>query len=132
MLIIIAKQFADIAELKGHNGNPYFWFTFILGAVGMLMVIALPAVSSPTTQHSVVAPTASQAMQGETATPKPAATHSWRCDDCGNMRSQTPCEHCGHNENKPKAPYKCGKCGHEGPYEEKCPSCGSSIKFYNH
>lgn len=24
-------------------------------------------------------------------------THLWRCDNCGNMRSQTPCEHCGNN-----------------------------------
>ena len=23
------------------------------------------------------------------------ATHSWRCDNCGNMATQSPCEHCG-------------------------------------
>lgn len=28
-------------------------------------------------------------------------------------------------------PYRCGKCGQNGPYDEKCPNCGSSIKFYN-
>ena len=39
---VIAKKFADIAEMKGHEGNTYFWFTFLLGVVGMLMVIALP------------------------------------------------------------------------------------------
>ena len=39
---IIAKQFEDIAEMKGHVGSTYFWFTFIFGIVGMLMVIALP------------------------------------------------------------------------------------------
>ena len=22
-------------------------------------------------------------------------SHKWRCDGCGNMRTQTPCEHCG-------------------------------------
>lgn len=38
----IAKKFSDIAEMKGHEGNTYFWFTFWLGLVGMLMVIALP------------------------------------------------------------------------------------------
>ena len=21
--------------------------------------------------------------------------HKWRCDHCGNMRTQVPCEHCG-------------------------------------
>ena len=30
-----------------------------------------------------------------------------------------------------KIPYRCGKCGQNGPYDENCPSCGSSIKFYN-
>lgn len=24
--------------------------------------------------------------------------HKWRCDNCGNMRTQTPCEFCGINE----------------------------------
>ena len=23
------------------------------------------------------------------------ATHKWRCDNCGNMATQSPCEHCG-------------------------------------
>ncbi len=27
-------------------------------------------------------------------------THKWRCDGCGNMRTQTPCEFCGRNENQ--------------------------------
>ena len=39
---VIAKKFEEIAEMKGHEGNTYFWFTFLLGMVGMLMVIALP------------------------------------------------------------------------------------------
>ena len=42
---IVAKQFSCIAEMKGHRGSKYFWFTFILGVVGMLMVVALPNVS---------------------------------------------------------------------------------------
>ena len=41
---IIAKKFSDIAEMKGHEGSTYFWFTFIFGVVGMLMVIAVPEV----------------------------------------------------------------------------------------
>ena len=28
--------------MKGHEGDTYFWCTFFLGVVGMLMVIALP------------------------------------------------------------------------------------------
>ena len=31
----------------------------------------------------------------------------------------------------PSVPYVCGKCGFKGPYGEKCPDCGSSIKRYN-
>lgn len=39
---IIAEKFSDIAEMKGHEGSTYFWFTFLFGLVGMLMVVALP------------------------------------------------------------------------------------------
>ena len=28
-------------------------------------------------------------------------------------------------------PYWCNKCGHKGPYEGNCPSCGSSLKKHN-
>lgn len=45
LIVNIAKEFASIAEKKGHNGKRYFWWTFWLGVVGMLMVIALPDVS---------------------------------------------------------------------------------------
>ncbi|MBQ3081243.1 MAG: DUF4339 domain-containing protein [Clostridia bacterium] len=41
---IVSKKFAEIAEMKGHKGSAYFWFTFLMGLVGMLMVIALPCV----------------------------------------------------------------------------------------
>lgn len=37
-----AKEFESIADMKGHYGRRYFWFTFFFGPVGMLMVIALP------------------------------------------------------------------------------------------
>ena len=30
-----------------------------------------------------------------TNTPQTVSTHKWRCDGCRNMRTQTPCEHCG-------------------------------------
>lgn len=33
---------------------------------------------------------------------------------------------------KSTAPFKCGKCGKEGPYEDLCPECGSSIKIFIH
>ena len=40
--VFIALEFKGIAEMKGHDSMRYFWWTFILGPIGMLMVIALP------------------------------------------------------------------------------------------
>lgn len=37
-----AKQFQEIADLKGHAGKKYFWWCFWLGPCGWAMVIALP------------------------------------------------------------------------------------------
>ena len=41
-MYLIAKKFSEIAEMKGHDGDIYFWFTFFFGICGMLMVVALP------------------------------------------------------------------------------------------
>lgn len=38
----IAKQFEEVAQKKGHTQKKYFWMCFLLGAVGYLLVIALP------------------------------------------------------------------------------------------
>lgn len=40
--IAAALQFRDIAELKGYDGSPYFWFCLFLAMAGWAMVIALP------------------------------------------------------------------------------------------
>ena len=42
LAFLIARSFQNIAEMKGHNGGAYFWWTFFLPPVGMMMVIALP------------------------------------------------------------------------------------------
>lgn len=39
---IIASEFAEIANKKGYDGTKYFWYTFFLGIIGALMVVALP------------------------------------------------------------------------------------------
>ena len=39
--IIIGMKFQEIAVMKGHEEN-YFWYCFFLGIIGALMVIALP------------------------------------------------------------------------------------------
>ena len=49
---IVASKFSEIAEMKGHNGSTYFWYTFWLGIYGMLMVIALPNIKA--TENKVV------------------------------------------------------------------------------
>ena len=38
----IAKQFEEAAQKKGYTQKKYFWICFFLGAIGYLLVIALP------------------------------------------------------------------------------------------
>ncbi len=38
----VAKQFREAAKMKGYDQTKYFWLCFLLGAVGYLLVIALP------------------------------------------------------------------------------------------
>ncbi len=131
---IIAKKFSDIAEIKGHEGGTYFWFTFIFGLVGMLMVIALPNEKDVRKQELPLAPLATQTIvtpKTEISTQTPKVNHSWRCDNCGKMATQSPCEHCGYGAEKENAPYWCGNCGHSGPYDDRCPKCNSTLKRFN-
>lgn len=37
-----ALEFRRIAEMKGYDEPKYFWWTFLAGPIGMMMVIALP------------------------------------------------------------------------------------------
>lgn len=43
----VAAEFRRIAALKGHDEAKYFWWTFLLGPVGMMMVVALPHTTEP-------------------------------------------------------------------------------------
>ena len=40
--IFVALEFQKIAAMKGYDEAKYFWWTLLLGPVGMLMVVALP------------------------------------------------------------------------------------------
>ena len=92
---VIAKKFAEIAEMKGHEGDTYFWFTFIFGVVGMLMVIALPnttaikvkntATSTTSEQFTNILKTAAKTHQGDVK----------RCPYCGDVVKLGRCEMCG-------------------------------------
>lgn len=44
---ILAKKYAEIAEMKGHDGSSYFWWCFWLGIFGHLLVVALPDRNKP-------------------------------------------------------------------------------------
>ena len=109
---IIAQQFANIAEMKGHAGNVYFWFTFVFGLAGMLMVIALPAQEE------------SQYIPVVVASPEQSSTRETIPAAAGISEARME------NDNK-KVPYRCGQCGQMGPYDGNCPGCGSSIRRYN-
>lgn len=37
-----ALEFRRIAAMKGYDESKYFWWTFLAGPIGMMMVIALP------------------------------------------------------------------------------------------
>lgn len=89
---------------------------------------AAPKAQTAVPQAQAVQP---QAQAREAYLNEMQANHSWRCDGCGKMATQSPCEHCGYGQSAADAPYWCGKCGHLGPYEDKCPQCGSSIRVFN-
>ena len=39
---LIAREFYRVAEMKGYTQKKYLWLPFLLGAVGYMLVIALP------------------------------------------------------------------------------------------
>lgn len=84
----VAKEIAEIAEMKGFFGITYFWFTFFLGIVGILMVIALPDASqNKVPQPSMAVPTASPSAQSRTSSATQGGVHfagasEWTCT-CG-------------------------------------------------
>lgn len=66
-------------------------------------------------------------------------THTWRCDNCGNMISQVPCDHCGYQPPKgstdpvtftttDKNTIICSKCHFEQPSGRNvCWNCGATF-----
>lgn len=71
---LIAKEFYNIAEMKGHSESKYLWISFFLGFVGWAMVIALPDRRQPTVQASQPQPVSGNQ-------PRPARTD----DDLPNL-----------------------------------------------
>ena len=84
--VVIASKFAEIAEMKGHEHDTYFWFTFIFGVIGMLMVIALPDMSNTMEDNAnknadtqVMSPTNARASA-------PPVAGNWKCT-CGRVNA---------------------------------------------
>lgn len=59
-----ALEFQTIAEMKGHSEKKYFWWSFFVGFVGMLMVVALPDRSKGVANDY---PTVGQSQPGESS-----------------------------------------------------------------
>ena len=98
----IADEFRNIARSKGHDANRYFWFCFLFGIPGYLMVVALPdrhladgtgsADSAESTPHTATMPS----ITGETADAW-VGTYSLKCERCVTWQSKTNtvCTKCG-------------------------------------
>lgn len=50
----IGKEFRRIASMKGHGEARFFWWTFLCGPIGMLMVTALPDQSAVSSAAPVI------------------------------------------------------------------------------
>lgn len=56
-LCLIAKEFANVAKEKGYSQKKYFWYSFLLGIIGYLLVVALPDRGKKQERIVVTAPT---------------------------------------------------------------------------
>ena len=73
----IAAEFSQIAEMKGYSERKYFWFTFLFGIAGMLMVVALPLKDNKTTQYRETEP------KNQYRETEPKNKQKYRCEKCG-------------------------------------------------
>ena len=92
---VIAKKFEEIAEMKGHIGSTYFWFTFLFGPIGMLMVIALPIKDKESSCRgtNTTLPPSKDIFAKMKADSSANAVN--RCPYCGDVVKLGRCEMCG-------------------------------------
>lgn len=100
---VLAWKFDQIAQLKGYDG--YFWYCFVFGIAGYLMVVALPTDNTAVTSQKPAPPReekkknydlASLAQEAEN-TRKKTAFDCWVCKKCGekNTADEMYCKSCG-------------------------------------
>ena len=118
---IVASKFSEIAEMKGHDGRTYFWYTFWLGIYGILMVIALPNIKS--TENKVVAPKseAPSFVRNETQIQPAAHTQASNSKDVNKDNPPVSAE----ISNGEKVCPKCGKS--QRADRRVCWSCGQQF-----
>ena len=68
---VVAEEFYIAACCKGHEERKYFWYCFLLGIIGYLLVVALPDISSNSTGI----------CSGNAESDK----GFWRCKNCGRQ-----------------------------------------------
>ena len=114
---IVAGKFSEIAEMKGHEGSTYFWYTFLFGIYGMLMVVALPNIKAaennvgakgekpsfvwnePQTQSTTQIQTSNTKDENKTNSPVSAEMRNGEkvCPKCGQSQraDRRACWSCG-------------------------------------
>ena len=100
--IFIGVKFDEIASEKGYSN--YFWWVFLLGVVGMIMVAALPdrnnrpytGITSSLSDESKGYSLSKLASESKKSTTS-IHGNSWRCQHCGtsNSLASATCKDCG-------------------------------------
>jgi len=96
-----------------------------------------PTANESTTSNSNEIPPENKEVWEDTATFLITENNTIICSlcKCEQPNNRKVCWHCGvkfkEQATVSDAPYWCGKCGHDGPYDGNCPICGSSLKKYN-
>lgn len=101
---LVAARFAEIAEYKGHGEN-YFWWCFLLGVPGYLMVVALPDIEArPKVEKksvsSIMHSSHPNAGGVTRSVSQSASSNSWKCSSCGRINANY-ISTCACGKNKP-------------------------------
>lgn len=76
-------------------GSSWLFYAFgqLVDDIHAMRNQASDAITKKQTNHEA------EEKSGAKITRNDTSTHKWRCSRCGNMRTQTPCEHCGNANN---------------------------------
>lgn len=99
---------------------------------------AAPAAPVVSASKSVVFPPVERIKVENTEVPVKVTKNGsgeMRCPVCGTQQrdNRFRCLKCGVKfiNGQPAIPFWCGSCGQEGPYENVCPKCSSTVKIMN-